>query len=385
MERMRRAGKQNTARQKAGYFVAIVFSLVAAFLAAVIIHRARAHKHSDDAIRLLDAFRRGVASPIVWSGEGERDSGENVEEVEPFFVDIDGDSFQDRVSIVSNAEGGGVSVVFERYNGTLYTRIAEGGVSITARSASFSAMDMTGNHRMEVVCHGTTPSGDAAMVIFTYDVSDDNIGQGAIKKIGDFRAANVFADVVDRTEAYNQSQAAGEPFHVWTYTSEGENEMRTEWNYSTKEGKYIAIGQSRVKQSEAARASGRATDEFLNGLWVRTENTDGDRFIYFDRRAKEILYSYQDIEEMYLWTEGRPRGGGVIITSTNAAIRTMKRRSDITVINNDEIRVRVNDAVRIVPNDTSAWDGVYRRMKAGSRLPNEKENENDTATSATVP
>lgn len=287
-------------------------------------------------------------------------------------ADVDGDSFPDQVLAVNR--NGSVKIVFVRYNSasSLYTRDKEG--TVNAQNISLSVMDMTGDHNMEIIVHGTSLSTDGNGQYATMDVF--STGE-ELKKIGDFKADSIYIDAIDRTAAYNLSQAAGAPYHVWTYQDEADGrQTRIEWNYSAKENKYIAIARQRlaasdVKEREMAhiRSTISSFNNFLNGLWCREENTDGNRFVYFDKSAKEIIFVYQNTEELYVWQAGSLRGRTAVVTATNAAIKTMHRRLDVSVMSMDEIHFRITDDIRIVQNDTSAWDGTYRKMRPNSRLP----------------
>lgn len=471
--------KYHNPKQKATIIVAAVFALVAAALAFIVFRRWYRKEGKSTLTRLVrdvqgksgaamgnTKINNGVDvssildednDPLMKMGIGQdaapsqgemSDMGEaslvplrsNEVFLSSVSADIDGDTFPDQVLAINRVrypngmerkEGAGASmygdviIVFVRYDSAsnLYTRVAESPVASSLQNISLSAMDMTGDHNMEIIVHGNIrgrleplgqagtspssveregtarqssaagqegeagqspgagqspktmrflPAGAASMIVFA-------TGKSMGKKIGDFTADSVYTDTADRTASYNMSQTAGEPYHVWTYQNEtqsGGGETRTEWNYSAKEGKYVAIAHQRlaasdIKEREMAhiRSSMSSFSGFLNGLWCRESNTDGERFVYFDKRAREIIFVYQDIEELYLWGAGGLHGRGCVITTTNAAIKTMHRRLDVAVTDSDEISIRIFDDVRIVRNDTSAWDGTYRKMTPGSRLP----------------
>lgn len=102
--------------------------------------------------------------------------------------------------------------------------------------------------------------------------------------------------------------------------------------------------------------------ERVKGLWCRTSNEQGEsgaRYIYFDKKAKEVVFYYDDVEELYVWQESRFYPSSATIRTTNAAIRTLKRTIFITEKGDDFVIAVKNEA--LIVDESNLWNGVYRK------------------------
>lgn len=104
----------------------------------------------------------------------------------------------------------------------------------------------------------------------------------------------------------------------------------------------------------------------VKGLWYRTTNEKGEstaRYIYFDRKAKEVVFFYDNTEELYVWMESHFWMNSATIKVTNAAIKTLNRTILITASGGDFI-ITVKDSV-LAADESNLWNGTYRK-KTGS-------------------
>lgn len=292
-------------------------------------------------------------------------------------MDIDGDGYDDQINVVKTAGSQFITLVVALYNPRLsvYERAANLATVVTqARTFACTGMDVIGNHHSALVYQGTATNGHS--VLRMYLGSRDKRGNFEIALIGDFDTdGTVFVQQLDRDETYDLALAKGVSFPVWVHSSEivgGTNrieQIQTEYRWNESEQKYtqaqrIRVANTSVATAELAKIKDEASfAQFLDGLWYKVENTSrGIRSIFFDATTREIIFEYDDSEEVYKWMSGNVRRGGMSFTATNASIENLSRRCDISLVKSDEIRVRLQDDVRMTISESNLWDGNYKKM-----------------------
>ena len=107
-----------------------------------------------------------------------------------------------------------------------------------------------------------------------------------------------------------------------------------------------------------------AFQEFLEGLWYQpSAKNNQNRSIYFNHTEKELIFSVNNIQEIFTVTSISPRRFGIYFSTKNAAISSIHRRIDIELIGVDEVNIRVIDNIaRLKIGVSSNWDGVYRKL-----------------------
>ena len=125
---------------------------------------------------------------------------------------------------------------------------------------------------------------------------------------------------------------------------------------------------SRIAARELARIQDGTVEtfaDFLDGLWYKTSSAQsGIRYLFFDHAQKEVIFLYDDTEEVYAWEDSNLRRSGIYITTTNKSITNMQRRCDISLAGIDEVRIHIIDDVRMIIKENNLWDGSYRKMTA---------------------
>ena len=103
---------------------------------------------------------------------------------------------------------------------------------------------------------------------------------------------------------------------------------------------------------------------FLEGLWYQpSAKRDQNRSIFFNRSENEIIFSVNNIQEIFTIDSISPRRFGVYISTKNAAISSIHRRIDIELTGVDEVNIRViDDIARLKIGVSSNWDGAYRKL-----------------------
>jgi len=298
-------------------------------------------------------------------------------------MDFDGDGYDDQICAIKTVSNPYIVVVLGLYNQStaVYDRAATIATKITqVRSFSISSMDVIGNHHNALVCQGVTDKGLSVLkVLFG---SRNKKGDLIITTGGDFEAdGSVFIQQLDRDESYELSQANGVSFPVWVYSTEEHegsdqlDQLQTMYNWSDSEHRYVQVQQTRVAGSRLAEKElARIQDgtvatfsAFLNGLWYKTENTTNDiRYIYFDYQNSEIIFLYGDSEEVYSLLNSNVRRSGIYLSTVNTSIENLQRRLDISLVSVDEIRLKLQDDVRMLISENTLWDGSYKKMTSRS-------------------
>ena len=296
-------------------------------------------------------------------------------------LDFDGDTFDDQIVAVRREGVSNLVLLVGMYNpeNNSYTRTAEITTTVSrVRTFSYTGIDMTGDHKTELVYQGVEENGSSVMDIY---MCRRKPGHFELVQIGSFESdGTIFIQQSDRSESYELSQSKGESFPVWIYSSArdesgGDNanlsQLQTEYEWNESEQKYVQTKQVRVTGSRiAAKELARIQDgtvetfaDFLNGLWYKTSNEDGGiRYVFFDYPDREIIFLYEDTEEVYAWDDSNLRRSGIYLSATNSSITNMQRRLDLSLVGIDEVHVHIIDDVRMIIKENNLWDGSYRKM-----------------------
>ena len=343
--------------------------------------------------------RAKVVVPIVGNPESEQKSSDYSDGLEhtsfiqlsngetlvgTLEMDIDGDGADDQINMVKNTSSPYIVLIVGLYDsktGT-YTRSNYLATQITQmKTFACTSMDVIGNHKNSLVYQGVTDSGNVVLKIF--EGTRNKNGEFVLKPIGDFEAdGTIFIQQTPRPESYELSQSRGASFPVWVYTSDTKNlgsdstqldQIQTMYEWSEDTHSYVATRTLRVSGNRvAAKELARIQDgtvatfgKFLEGLWYKTENTGSNiRYISFDYANSEIIFEYEDSEEVYSWLKSTLRRNGIYFSAVNKSIENLQRRFDISLVSTDEIKIKLQDDVRMLINESTQWDGNYKKFTA---------------------
>ena len=294
-------------------------------------------------------------------------------------MDIDGDSFDDQINIVKSAQSPFLSLVIALYepSTTSYYRAENIETNITQfQTFACTALDVIGNHKNSLVYQGITDSGYSVLRIYNGGRTKEN--EFFLNLIGDFESdGTIFIQQQERNQYYELSQAKGESFSVWVYSSQNSEDLsrldqiQTLYEWDEKEQKYVQTKQikvagSRIVAKELARIQDGTVEtfcKFLDGLWYKTSvSGSAMRYIFFDYLNQEIIFQFDDSEEVYSWLQSKLRRNGIYFSSVNKSIGNLQRRFDISLVNVDEIRIRIQDDVRMIIGESTLWDGNYKKL-----------------------
>lgn len=295
-------------------------------------------------------------------------------------IDFDGDAFDDQIVIVRKSGSSNLVIIVGLYNSetNTYERSAEIPTEISRiRTFSYNGIDMIGNHRIALVYQGIKSDGDQVLNMY---LCRRRRGVAEITNIGSFTSdGTIFIQQAERSEAYELSQAQGQSYTVWVYSSDkdakssdGITQVQTEYSWNSESQSYVQTRRLEITgNSLAAKELSRIQNgnvetfaQFLNGLWYKTSNESlTPLYIHFDYDAKEIILLSDDTEGVYFWEESSLRRSGIYLSTVNSIISSMKRRFDIMLTGVNEVYIHVRDDVGNMPvKESNQWDGTYKKM-----------------------
>ena len=313
-------------------------------------------------------------------------SGETL--ISTLTIDINNDGYDDEVIIVRKASSPNLWIVAALIDSEtgFYERLEPIETQFTrTRTFSYMGMDVTGEHKNALIYQGLADDGNYIMKIY---LCAKERGQSYLRNIGDFSCdGTVFIQQTERSESYALAMSKGESFSVWVYKSDtpkenatdaekakasvGQNQIQQEYKWNPSHQKYelareINVTAGRLAATELSRIQDGTVETFaafLEGLWYKTSNTDGNiRYMYFNYPENEIIQLYKDIQEVYEWEDSKLRHNGIYLTAVNADIMNLHRRFDIALVNTDEIRITLRDDINLVISENTQWDGNYKKM-----------------------
>lgn len=370
-------------------FVVVVFVIVASVLAFVLVSR-----HYFNTTQKQMPFAKTVIPQAESVGEHASSNSSIIKDdsviesliplspdetlINIVSMDFNGDGYEDQINAIKSAESPYLQLLVGLYDVQKYqyTRVAQIATRVTqVKTFSYTGMDLVGDHRVSLVYQGFDQGGNA--VLQAYFIETKN-GKVNLNQIVDLQSnGSIYIEQTERDESYDQSLARGKSFAIWSYSSDEENptspdQIQTCWEWDGSQKKYVQTRQVRVKGSyvEAKELAGildgtvESFTGFLDGLWYKPGKTSYDyRYLFFDRYGKQIIFLMGDDEEVYNWQNSSLHYRGMYISSTNFEIDTLQRNVNISLLSSNEIRVMIQDAVRMVISEENVWNGEYKKMK----------------------
>ena len=297
-------------------------------------------------------------------------------------IDINGDTFDDQVVSILKSDSPYIYLVTGIYNAksNIYQRVSEIETNISQlETFSFSVLDITGDHINSLTFSGINEKGESVLKVFKasgtkrrfeYDLIADLSADGSI-----------FIQQLQRSDPYSFSQTKGESFPIRVYSSDSSrnknslDQIQTLYDWDENANRYVKISENRVAGKKTAASelakiqNSLGFEEYLNGLWFKSSSSDASlRYIFFDPTKRELIFSTESTQEPYNWNTTSTRRNGVHITSMNKSINNLMRRVDIVLNDVDEIKVRVNDEVKMAIAEETLWDGTYKKISTKTAL-----------------
>ena len=250
-------------------------------------------------------------------------------------------------------------------------------------TVSLDIKDMVGDRSSSIVVTGMNRQNEHAMTIFQDSLQA--VSQ-PFQKIAEIHMdGSITVQETERTLAYRQGVANGEPFAITAYGRDAQSgnlldRIEITYTYNRirgvyESGKVARIPGSQIEQQRLREIlSGNASsfEPFIRGLWYHA-SPDGtireEQYIYFDPTAREIIFYSDGTQQIFTWQNSNSTRYGIYVTSQNTSVRTLRRLMDISMESLDSLHVKVVDDIRLRVNISAPWDGLYRRAGISSHLP----------------
>lgn len=300
-------------------------------------------------------------------------------------VDLNKDGTADQICAVKKTSDITISLVPGIHNPLTndYIRLESLSTGVTqARTLLFYTLDIIGDRRQAIVCSGM--NAENLQVLAVYIPSYESNGKITYTTIADLRSdGSINIQENNRSDAYNLGLTSGDSFPIYTYNSDPEspqtlNQIERLYQWNRNIGRYEQISESRIEGKKIEIKLVRqlqngdvgSFETFLNGLWYNpSSNTVREtRSIFFNTAEDEIVFHSGNTEEVYTRESGAPRRYGAYFTTRNKSISSIRRLIDIELTGIDEIKIKVQEDVKLKIGVASNWDGTYRKMSVGQML-----------------
>jgi len=200
-------------------------------------------------------------------------------------------------------------------------------------------------------------------------------GDGLFRKIAELSIeGTITVKETERSAVYQSGQGTGASFTISAFgrdygSSNILDQVEVTYTYNGSSGVYEQTRSVRIPGSQAEQrrvreilGSRRAFEEFITGLWyfiTPQGKVDKNQYIYFSPSSQEIIFYGDDILQVFNWTNSIATRYGLYVASQNISVTTLKRTIDIELESLENIRIRVQEDVRLKIGVNNTWDGSY--------------------------
>ncbi len=251
-----------------------------------------------------------------------------------------------------------------------------------SRTFSLSLSDVIGDHKLEIVCFGSTASGNQTLSIFWRQRSSEGpeLFYTPVCEISVAGSIEIIETV--RSEAYEAGMKDGESFHIVTreHAEDTRNildivESTYFWDF--KERSFVKMQEEfipgeKIEEAQLTRLFRGSDQEFLEffeGPWYLSSGGDddsiGETILFFEPDKKRMILFAGNVQEIYRW-EGVTRSlkNSLFFQGSNELMPYITNEVYIRVHSMDSIFVTIRDIdshTRIKTTNDS-WSGTYTRL-----------------------
>lgn len=293
-------------------------------------------------------------------------------------ADLDKDGTADQICAVKRINEQTITLVPGVQNPITgeYARMEAIPTGVTlARTLLFYTLDIIGDRRQAIVYSGM--NGENLQVLAVYLPAKTADGKLSYTAVADLRSdGNIAIQEIPRSDAYNLGVANGESYPIHTFNSDPEspqslNQIERVYRWNRVLNRYEKASESRIEGKKIEtrliqKLQGgdlASFEDFLDGLWyVPASGKAGEeKFIFFNSKQKEIIFHNGTTEEVFFRESGAARRYGIYLTTRNQSISSIRRLIDIELTGIDEIKIKVQEDVKLKIGVASVWDGAYRK------------------------
>ncbi len=300
-------------------------------------------------------------------------------------VDVNKDGISDQICAIKKISEQTICLVPGIQNPSTgeYTRLPEIRTGITqARTLLFYTIDIIGDHTEALVYSGMTADNMQSLAV--YLPSTDKDGKTAFTAACDLRSDGpITIQEVQRSDAYNLGLTSGDSYPIISYNSDPDapqtlNQIERVYRWDRNLKRYEQVSESRIEGKKIESRLVRqlqggnvdSFEEFLSGLWYMTGTSgkDDTKFLFFNPAEKEIVFHSGATEEAFVRESGSPRRYGAYLATRNRSISSIRRFIDIELTGIDEIKIKIQEDVKLKIGVASNWDGTYRKMGVNTAM-----------------
>ena len=294
-------------------------------------------------------------------------------------VDLNHDGTPDQICALKKASESNIYLVPGIQNPVTgaYARLAAIRTGITqARTLLIYSLDIIGDRTNAIVYSGMTEDNMQLLAVCLPMTESD--GKLNFTAIADLRADGpITIQETGRSDAYNLGLTSGESFPIYAYNSDPDapqtlNQIERIYRWDKTLKRYAQASESHIEgkkietklMHQIQGGNVESFNGFLTGVWyIASSSAQSDtKYIFFDPQAKEIIFHAGSTEEVFVQEAGTLRHNGAYLTTRNRSIPSISRLIDVELTGIDEIRVNVQEDVKLKIGVASDWDGIYRKM-----------------------
>ncbi|EFW39331.1 pallilysin-related adhesin [Treponema phagedenis] len=299
--------------------------------------------------------------------------------VQSLLIDMNGDGIEDQIIAVKKLADPFIYLIIslqdpmtQKFERTDEIRT---GV-IQSKTFSLYASKIKDSNLPALIYMGMTSNNQQLLTIYLTELDKKN-------KISFHLAADLRCDgeISIKDSARNEEDVISN-YTIYSYNSDPDKpntldqiEQIYRWDQKTKVFAQISETKIPGKKIEAQLLQKLSTgnvnlfEDFLSGLWYQPSSGKNGRTLFFSTEENEVIFSIDNIEEIYMIDAAASRRYGIYFSTKNASISSIHRRLDVKLNGVDEIQVRViEDVARLKIGTASTWDGVYKKKPNTSIL-----------------
>jgi len=223
--------------------------------------------------------------------------------------------------------------------------------------------DLIGDDGICVLVSGMNGAGEQTLTVFR---KIDTQNEPFIK-IAEFR---IEGSIAVEDPGRRQGRSLTIATYGRDYTSSNiMDQIEVTYAYNQINGLYeqsrmVKIPGTRIEQmrvGEILNGNPDRFESFINGLWYQ-EDGDQRKYVYFNTANRELIFLYNNSEEVFAWQQSTSTRIGIHINSWNISHTKLRRTINVELVSLESIRLRVFQDAYLRSGPNVIWDGSYQRL-----------------------
>ena len=228
--------------------------------------------------------------------------------------------------------------------------------------------DLIGDGGICVLVSGMNGAGEQTLTAFR---KIDSVTEPFIK-IAEFLIEGSIA--VEEPEYGRRAQ--GRSLNIATYgrdysSSNIMDQIEVTYTFNQINGLYeqsrmVKIPGTRIEQMRVGELLNGDTgrfEAFIDGLWYQG-GEPAKKYVYFNTATRELIFFYNNSEEVFTWQNSASTRYGIHINSWNVSLTKLRRTINVELVSLESIRLRVYQDAYLRSGPNIIWDGSYERLPA---------------------